>query len=261
MASVVVGVDVACSRQKRIPIVFAQWQGARLVPLPVRQLAVQPPFGQGNRRVIDDAYTASYAEQVRAYIDAVCDHYQLQIACIGIDAPLRPRAEQLSFRLAEQALADAGIRCYKTPSATEFRAIVDKAQQHLAARKPVANMPHVMQLWMLAGFALAEQLAELAPLIEVFPQATIRQLLPQTPHKTALGVPEQQLAAIAQHSGWPATENEWQQLPQISFGSTHDKVDAYSAAWVAGLKVHAPHRLQVFGEVAQDDAIWVPRAV
>ena len=55
----------------------------------------------------------------------------------------------------------------------------------------------------LAGFEIAEKLKEFCPIIEVYPQATIRQLLPNVFHKTKRGVAEEQLNAIAQFTGWP----------------------------------------------------------
>ena len=62
-----------------------------------------------------------------------------------------------------------------TPSASEFDDIRVKVAQHLltgVAREP--NCRRANELWMLVGFAIFEELARLAPCLEVFPQATVR---------------------------------------------------------------------------------------
>src|SRR5690554_2319436 len=117
-------------------------------------------------------------------------------------------------------------------------------------------MPHAMQLWMLAGIEIARELATIAPVREVFPQANIRLLLPNVPHKSGKDVPLMQLQALAKQTGWPCTQEEWSTLKHISAGGMHDQVDAYSAAWVASLP---ETDVNVFGDIQQQDAIWVPR--
>lgn len=254
---VFIGVDVSCALKKRIPVVFAVKRKGRLVPLPARQLPMKAPYGHGNRYVIEHQRNVDYAIAVRDYVLEVCDYFGVQPECIGVDSPLRPRAEALDYRIAERALNQAGISCYKTPSASEFAAITDKAQGHLANGGALQRIPHAMQLWMLAGIEIARELATIAPVREVFPQANIRLLMPNAPHKSGKGVPLMQLQALAQQTGWPRTQEEWNALKQISAGGTHDQVDAYSAAWVASLN---DSDVDVFGDIAQQDAIWVPSA-
>ena len=250
-----IGVDVSCALKKRIPIVFAVKREGRLVPLLARHLPMKAPYGHGNRYVIEHQRNVDYAKAVRDYVLEVCDHFGVQPACIGVDSPLRPRSEALDYRIAERALNQAGISCYKTPSASEFEGIKAKARQHLVNGGQVQRMPHAMQLWMLAGFEIARELATIAPVREVFPQANIRLLMPNVPHKSGKGVPLLQLNAIAKHTGWPRSQDEWGALKHISAGSTHDRVDAYSAAWVGSLP---DSDVDVFGDSQQQDAIWVP---
>lgn len=252
---VFIGVDVSCALKKRIPIVFAVEREGRLLPLPVRYLPMKAPYGHGNRYVIEHQRNLDYAKAVRDYVLEVCEYFGVQAKRIGVDSPLRPRSEALDYRIAERALNQAGISCYKTPSASEFEGIKAKARQHLANGGELQRVPHAMQLWMLAGIEIAREMATIAPVREVFPQANIRLLMPNAPHKSGHGVPLLQLQELAKQTGWPRTHEEWQALQQISAGGTHDQVDAYSAAWVASL----PDRdIDVFGDIQQHDAIWVP---
>jgi len=251
----VIGVDVSCAAKKRIPIVFAEKREGRLIPLPVKELPFAAPYGHGNKLVVEHEYNLNYARQIREYITDVCHFYGATPERIGIDSPLRPRSSALDYRIAERELNQAGIRCYKTPSKPEFDEIIHKVRHHLTTGGAISRVPHAMQLWMLAGFEIARELATIAPVREVFPQANIRRLMPNAPHKSGKGVPQRQLEVIACHTGWPASQTEWTQLKQISAGSTHDQVDAYSAAWVASLD---DEHIDIFGDIEQADAIWVP---
>ncbi|WP_417665444.1 DUF429 domain-containing protein [Pseudidiomarina sp.] len=253
--SVFIGVDVSCAVKKRIPIVFAEKREGRLIPLPVKESPFQAPYGHGNKLVIEHDFNVDYAKRVRQYVIDVCNYYEATPQRIGIDSPLRPRAEKLDYRIAERELNQAGIRCYKTPSKIEFDEIINKVRHHLSQGGAVSRIPHAMQLWMLAGFEISRELANVAPIIETFPQANIRRLIPNVPHKSGKGIPQLQLEAIARHTNWPATQAEWAQLKQISAGGTHDQVDAYSAAWVASL---SDDEIDILGDIKQEDAIWMP---
>src|SRR5690606_25302001 len=213
------------------------------------------PYGHGNKLVVEHEYNLNYARQIRQYISDVCHFYGVKPERIAIDSPLRLRSEEIDYRVAEREVNQAGIRCYKTPSKPEFDEIINKVRRHLALGGEVARVPHAMQLWMLAGFEISRELAKIAPVLEVFPQANIRRLIPNTKHKTRKGVPKLQLEAIARYTGWPATPRDWKILKRISAGSMHDQVDAYSAAWVASLN---EAELEVFGDVESQDVVWVP---
>ena len=74
-------------------------------------------------------------------------------------------------------------------------------------------------------------------------------------HKsTATGL-SAQLKALARRTGWPEV-TVISALRQICYGSLHDCLDAYSAAWVASLD---DTEREPLGE-PPDDVIWVPKA-
>ncbi len=254
MQKAYIGIDVSCGKSKRIAIVFAVKKQHRLVPLPVMHLIHQPPLGPGNSGVIIDDVCKAYAQSVYDYIQNVCSDLSLLPKCIALDSPLVPRISAIDYRVAERELNRAGISCYKTPSAEEFARIKQKAQVHLSAGGAVSIIPHSMQLWMLAGFEIARLLRESYPIIEVYPQATIRRLLPNVSHKSKQGVAEQQLNALSQYTGWPKA-HEFNDIRAIAAGALHDKVDAYSAAWVASLP---KEQREIYGDISTNDAIHVP---
>lgn len=106
----------------------------------------------------------------------------------------------------------------------------------------------------LTGFGIVEKLKDFCTVIEVYLQAIIREILPNVFHKTKRGVSEEKLNAIAQFTGWPTTE-EANEINYIAAGSLHDRVDAYSAAWVASL---SDDERGVFGDISNNDAIHIP---
>lgn len=250
-----IGIDVSCAKKKRIPIVIATKHAGALVPLPLLEMPLMPPFGVGNRGVLEPEQVHAYAHQVAEYVQKACEYFSVTAKMIALDAPLEPRIESIPYRLAEKALARNGISSYKTPSATEFEQIREKALRHLDAGGALPNIPHAMQLWMLAGFEIAKAIKPMAPVIEVFPQATIRRLLPDARHKLQSGAAEIQLQALATQTGWPTPFYDSAKLSNICCGALHDKVDAYSAAWVASLP---KEERECYGE--GKDAIWVPKS-
>ena len=149
----------------------------------------------------------------------------------------------------------AGISCFTTPSCREFAEIGRKVGAHLAGGRPESQMPHANQLWMLVGFALFRELETVAECIEVYPQATAHEIRAADIHKAKAGGVEAQLAAASVYTGWPATTEDELSFDGICFGSAHDRLDAYLAAWVASLD--EPER-KAFGN-PPGDVIWVPR--
>jgi hypothetical protein len=110
---------------------------------------------------------------------------------------------------------------------------------------------------MLFGFelfgCLRSQLK--AEVIEVYPFAIVRELLPTCGHKSTEKGYQTQLAAVAARTGWRPQELE-KKLRATVPGSRHDRLDAFMAAWVASLP---RERRRAFGNPQQpDDAIWVP---
>ena len=252
---VYIGIDVACAKNKYLPLVMCYWENGRLLPLLLANYHIKAPQGRGNALTLKDSENNALADDVASYIEKICSDHSVNPVRIGIDSPLIPRNNNKPRRLAEQALDRAGISCYTTPSADDFIEIKAKGQAHLEQKKPIQNLPHSMQIFMLLGFALYRRLTLIAPCIEVYPHATVKGLGVAGIHKSKGNQAELQLATIAQHTGWPQTEGDWQSVSTICRGPMHDKVDAYSAAWVASLP---EEKRTYFGEPNKNDAIWIP---
>jgi hypothetical protein len=110
---------------------------------------------------------------------------------------------------------------------------------------------------MLYGFELFARLrGDLrVEVIEVYPFAIVRALLPACEHKTTEKGYRDQLIAVAARAGWEPQKLE-DRLKETVSGSRHDRLDAFMAAWVASLP---PDGRRAFGNAQQrDDAIWVP---
>ncbi|RUO68567.1 DUF429 domain-containing protein, partial [Pseudidiomarina salinarum] len=256
MQDVVIGIDVACAKDKPLPVVICYQDGDTLRPLLLNSFAQQPPRGRGNPSTVSAETNQAYARETRHYIEEVCLQHHLNPVRIGIDSALRARPNHMHRRLAESALNASGISCYKTPSGEDFDRIIAKGQAHLAQGGAANRMPHAMQLFMLPGIAIAEEMAKVAPCLEIYPQAIARRLGSASLHKTKKGQSLVQLKAVSEHTGWPASETDWAELKHICRGALHDKVDAYSVAWVASLP---ESKREYFGDPQQDDAIWVPK--
>lgn len=253
---VFIGIDVACAKGKYLPLVICTLENGRLIPLPLANYQIRPPRGLGNALTLHDNVNQAFANDVANYIETICDAFHLNPIRIGIDSPLRPRDNSLKRRVAEQALDKAGISCYTTPSIDDFEAIKAKAIAHLHADKPIQNLPHAHQIFMLLGFALNERLSKVAQCIEVYPHATVKQLGVADIHKSKGNQAELQLAAISHYTGWPRTDDDWVQADNMCIGPMHDRVDAYSAGWVASL----PEQERIcFGDPEKGDAIWIPK--
>jgi hypothetical protein len=131
--------------------------------------------------------------------------------------------------------------------------IREKARAHLRAGGAESRLPHANQLWMLVGFALFERLRPHWECLEVFPQAIVCVLGAGATHKSKPGGVLTQLAAVARLTGWPSPPAE-SSLRTVAHGPTHDGLDAYLAAWVAGLR---PEQRSALG-APPDDVIWIP---
>jgi hypothetical protein len=110
---------------------------------------------------------------------------------------------------------------------------------------------------MLFGFELFASIRSglKAEVIEVYPFAIVRALLPACQHKTTEQGYRDQLAAVAARTGWEPQKLE-ARLKATAPGSRHDRLDAFMAAWIASLP---PERRRAFGDARRpDDAIWVP---
>lgn len=249
------GIDLAFAKRKRLPVSVCTWVDGRLVPEPLGTLPFEPPRGSGNAKVLDDRVVRDFADAAANYLIRACSQLGVRLERIAIDAPSSPRGEETARRAAEVAMDRAGISCFTTPSASEFDQILGKVERHLAGGGPENRIPHANQLWMIVGFRVFSRLSELAPCIEVFPQATARVLGSGQVHKFKSGGVEAQLSEAALYTGWPNAEHGDTRFEQIAFGPAHDRLDAYLSAWVAALP---PERRIPFGD-PPGDVIWVPR--
>ncbi len=107
---------------------------------------------------------------------------------------------------------------------------------------------------MLVGFALFARLRMEWECLEVFPQATVALLGVGGTHKSRHEGLEAQLAAAARWTGWPDPPSTGA-LSTIGYGSRHDQLDAYLAAWVASLDESQREALGT----PPTDVIWVPK--
>lgn len=250
-----VGIDVAIALKKRLPVVIAHWQSGRLIPFPVRTLPFQPPRGFGNAATLDEGAVKRFVTEVVDYVKAVCHHLKVTPVRIALDAPRIPTPQSESRRKAERALDATGISCFTTPSVDGFERIKAKVRAHLEAGGPVNRLPHANQLWMLVGFELYLAFSQLAPCIEVFPQATVKLMGASSLYKKKQGGVDAQLSAVSRFTGWPSASAGTDPLQDIAFGPRHDALDAYLSAWVAALG--AQQRLPLGSP--PDDVIWVPK--
>ena len=255
MKNIFIGIDLAIAKNKTLPICFCRWEQGRLLPFPVQALLHRPPRGRGNLAVLDDQRVQEFVEEAAQYISAVASELGVRVERIGIDAPRAAREDQSRRRLSEIAMDKAGISCFTTPSTNEFNMIFEKVRQHIAEGGAESHLPHANQLWMYVGFRLFERLSEIAPCIEVFPQAAARAMGAGAIHKSKKGAVEKQLNEAAQYTGWPCNEGAEVSLSEIGFGNSHDRLDAYLSAWVAAL----PESKRVAMGSPPHDVIWVPK--
>ena len=250
-----VGIDVAFAKGKRLPVVVAVREEGRLAPLPLRnERSCLPPRGRGNGAAIDPAEVDAFASETVAYLTAIARRFGLRFRRIAIDAPKAPCAPSMTRRAAERAMDAQEISCFPTPTSDAFETIRVKVRRHLGDGGAVSRLPHANQLWMLVGFQLFERLEALAECLEVFPQAIAWSLGASSQHKSKVAGLTQQLVSASRHTGWPQRA-DLTELRDVSFGSGHDKLDAYLSAWVASL---AEEDRIPLGELP-DDVIWVPR--
>jgi hypothetical protein len=138
----------------------------------------------------------------------------------------------------------------------EWAGIREKCSNHLAIGGSAATLPHANKIWMLFGFELFARLTSdlRVEVIEVYPFAIVRALLPTCKHKSTEQGYRDQLDAVAARTGWEP-QNLEARLKATVPGSRHDRLDAFMAAWVASL---LPEGRRAFGDAQRpNDAIWV----
>ena len=249
-----VGIDVAFAKKKRLPVSICIVQGGRLTPVPLRfGIKLRPPAGKGNKKALNADLVEQFCRDTLQYLHDVETACSVKIQRIAIDAPSDYRRENLPIRKADAAMNENGISCFKTPSESDFENIRKKVAKHLEKGGPESRIPHANQLWMLVGFGLFRVLRKAGyECLEVYPQAIVRSF-GCSEHKTKKHGFNDQLARVAERTGWNAGELR-AALGKMGFGSWHDKLDAFMSAWVASLTKE--DRMPCGEEL--DDVIWVP---
>jgi predicted nuclease with RNAse H fold len=174
---------------------------------------------------------------------------------IAVDAPAA--APATGPRASEKELGKCGLSSFRTPAVSTWADIRRQCANHLGLGNGVATLPHANKIWMLFGFELFECLRSGlgTEVIEVYPFAIIRELLPTCEHKSTENGYRDQLNAVAARTGWQSQSLETRLRATVP-GSRDDRLDAFMAAWVASLP---PNARRAFGDAQlPNDAIWVP---
>lgn len=248
------GIDVAFAKRKYLPVSVCVWRNRNFEPLYLRsKLALAPPRGHGNAKILDGETVKDFAESTFRYLREVEKTFGITIRRIAIDAPSEPKTDGAARREAEKGLDRKGIRCITTPDTRQFNAIRAKVQAHLSGGGEESRLPHANQLWMLVGFELFKNLRQEWECLEVFPQAIAAALESAKIHKSKIDGLLCQLSAAARFTGWPETVCK-SSLNGIGYGSLHDRLDAYLSAWVASLDINQREPIGA----PPNDVIWVP---
>jgi predicted nuclease with RNAse H fold len=127
---------------------------------------------------------------------------------IAVDAPAAAPAQ--GPRASEEQLGQRGLSSFRTPTASTWAEIHRRCAIHLGLGNGVATLPHANKIWMLFGFELFERLRSGlgTEVIEVYPFAIIRELLPTCEHKSTENGYRDQLDAVAARTGWQSRSLE-----------------------------------------------------
>jgi len=213
------------------------------------------PRGVGNKEIVATAPFREAARHVTEAIARIASEMSWKIERVAIDAPAAPPSA--GSRLAEDELGHIGLSSFRTPTVPAWADIRRKCADHLVNNGTASTLPHANKIWMLFGFELFTHLRkELGvEIIEVYPFAIVRTLLPTCRHKSTEQGYREQLEAVAIRTGWQPQDLE-AKLKATAPGSRHDRLDAFMAAWVASMPQKAR---RAFGDPQRsDDAIWVP---
>jgi hypothetical protein len=254
-SSVYIGIDVACAVGKRLPICVVS-AGRPLMPLTIpKHLAGLIPRGVGNKEITAAAPFQEAARGVVSTVNRIMGEMGWQVERIAVDAPAAPPAT--GSRTSENELGRCGLSSFRTPAASAWESIPEKCANHLRLGGSAATLPYANKIWMRFGFELFACLKSglRAEVIEVYPFAIVRALLPTCEHKSTEQGYREQLDVVAARTGWEP-QNLEARLKAAVPGSRHDRLDAFMAAWVASLP---PEGRRAFGDAQRpDDAIWVP---
>lgn len=224
------GIDVAFGKRKALPIAVCTIEGGDLHPLPLRDRTLrQPPRGAGNVAALDPSNVEAFARDAMEYLRWVEHRFEVKIERIAIDAP-RDYAPEGGRRAAELAMDASNISCFATPSRSAFERHRQRALAHLNSGGAESRLPNANQWWMLVGFALFRRLECEFDCIEVFPNAIVRALDSQVPHKSTAEGYAQQIELLRAVTGIQASD-----VARAAHGTRHDRLDAVLSAWIASL--------------------------
>ncbi len=254
-SAVFIGIDVACALGKKLPICVVS-AAHPLTPLAIpTSLSAMIPRGVGNKEITSAAPFRETTGDVVAAINRIIKEMSWTVKRIAVDAPAA--APPTGSRLSESELGSNGLSSFRTPAAPAWADIQQVSVKHLEAGGSTATLPYANKIWMLFGFELFARLRKelAAEVLEVYPFAIIRALLPSCAHKSTPEGYRDQLAAVAARTGWEPLDLEVRLKATVS-GNRHDRLDAFMAAWIASLPTEGR---RAFGDVRNiNDAIWVP---
>ena len=69
---VFIGIDVACAKDKYLPLVICTRQNGQLLPFPLANYQIKPPRGLGNALTLHEKVNQAFANDVARYIETVC---------------------------------------------------------------------------------------------------------------------------------------------------------------------------------------------
>src|SRR5271166_5456410 len=157
VAPVFVGIDVACARNKRLPICIASFNGHRLEPLELpAELARTFPVGPGNIDILKDDPFRNLAAALAGALHRGAKEHFWNIMRVAIDAPAA--APATGERIAEKALRECGMASFQTPDEKGWCHLFQTCRKHLRAGGMLSRMPHANKIWMLYGFEIFKAL-------------------------------------------------------------------------------------------------------
>ena len=254
---VYVGIDVACSKSKRLPICFVRKNephGLEVLEIPP-DLRNQIPRGSGNIAISEKEPFVSLAREAASTIAAIALRQGWKIQRVSIDAPAGP--SKADSRGSEKALLARGVSSFLTPTIVKWEEIKRVCKTHLLEGGAISRIPYANKIWMLYGFELFKALGENdIETIETYPQAVIAGLDARCPHKSTPEGYRRQLSLVSQQTGWADFQLLERQLKLHATGGKTDRLDAYISAWVASLE--ADKRFAFGDQSNAHDSIWVP---
>jgi predicted nuclease with RNAse H fold len=208
LTSVYIGIDVACAARKRLPICVVSAEQP-LTPLAIpKDLGATIPRGIGNKEVTAVASFRQAALGVASSIHRIAVEMGWRVERVAVNAPAAPPAS--NSRASENELGRLGLSSFRTPAAGAWAGIKQRCVEHLSCGGSTATLPHANKIWMLFGFELFNSLRDGlgVEVIEVYPFAIVRALLPACAHKSTERGYRDQLNAVATHTGWKPQDLE-----------------------------------------------------